>query len=105
MKKVRVTQNEKEFIEKLINMLIAEEGFSDVDIQDIAAGFKTKTVNQCKGIEGSLIKKGLIEPPNEDFEGIIYLSPALYHYHPNWDINVLWTPEDFEEIELIVEPK
>lgn len=105
MKKVKITENENVFIRGLIDLLDKEEGFSDVDVTDVANEIEMP-VNKCKGIQSSLVKKGLIDPPDEDFAGLIYLNPRLYHYHPIWDINdTFYLPEDFEEVELITENK
>ena len=100
MKKVSVTKNEKQFIDALISLLYAELGFSDVTIPDMAVKMKC-SCNHAKGTLGSLVKKGLIDAPDEDFSEIIFLSASLYHYHPEWreETNYL---ENVESVELIV---
>ncbi len=99
MKKVDVTKNEKQFIDTLISLLYAEPGFSDIDVTDMAKKMKCG-VGTVKGIMGSLVKKGLIEEPDSDFAGIIYLANSLYHYHPEWK-GETWI-ENVESVELIV---
>ena len=98
MKKVVVTKNEKQFIDTLISMLYAEPGYSDVDVTDLAKKMKCG-VGTVKGIMGSLVKKELIDEPDSDFGGIIYLANSLYHYHPEWK-GAKWI--NVEDVELNV---
>lgn len=100
MKTVFVTQLEKKFISSLIDLLYAELGFSDVDIADMALKMHLSQ-STCKGIMGSLVKKGLVDV-DDNFKGIIYLSPYLYHYHPKW-VNEASYLKDIEKIELVVQ--
>ena len=83
MKTIEVTELEMVFLNTLVNELYAEAGFSDVDIAEIARPMKL-SINQAKGVMGSLVKKGLLDEPDANFEGIIYLANCAYNLHPRW---------------------
>ena len=82
-KTIEVTKLEMQFLNALVKCLYAEAGFSDVDIKDISKEMKIR-IPEAKGVMGSLVKKGLIEEPNSDFAGIIYLSYCAYNLHERW---------------------
>lgn len=100
MKQVTITTLEYLFITTLIDQLYAEEGFSDVDIIDMAREMAL-TLPECKGVLGSLTKKGLVHTYDEyrcavNNSPIIYLADGLYHLHPTWE------HDEKDNIELIV---
>ena len=80
---ISCTEREAKFLKHLIAGLYAEPGFSDVDVKDIAkaAGF---TINEAKGILGSLCVKGVTCVEDGDFAGIIFLHDDWYNLHPEW---------------------
>jgi DNA-binding MarR family transcriptional regulator len=101
MKQQFITILEKQFIETLISLLYAEPGFSDVDISDISR-IMNVSKNTCKGILGSLVKKGLCYViDDDDFSDIIYLDRCLYHLHPEWKHEV----KNTKQVELILNEK
>ena len=83
MKTIEVTNLEMQFLNALVNGLYAEAGFSDVDIEDIAKEMKVR-IPEAKGVMGSLVKKGLLDPPDVDFGSIIFLAEQAYNLHPRW---------------------
>lgn len=81
--KKELTVLEYSVLKELIDLLYAEPGFSDVDVTDIAEK-SGLTINQVKGVVGSLTKKGIVCVGEEDFEGIIYLDTKYFYLHPDW---------------------
>jgi predicted transcriptional regulator len=83
-----LTALEQECLQALISGLYAEEGFSDVDANDIAAWIN-KDIKSVRGSLGSLQKKGVIciADPNDGGYKIIYLHSDYYFMHPEWSIN------------------
>lgn len=78
------TQLEQRFLETLVSLLYAEPGFSDVDVNDIAAetGIDQKTL---RGVMGSLVSKGVIDTyKNDSGYVIIYLHFDYWYLHPEW---------------------
>ena len=103
MKTLELTEKESKVLNAFIKLLYAEAGFSDAGAPEIAkeTGFPINTV---KGVVGSLVKKGVIEPdPNADDRRVdmmgrpleafntLYLNEDYYSLHPEWkqDINLL----------------
>jgi DNA replication protein DnaD len=83
MKTIEVTKLEMQFLTTLVNLLNAEAGFSDVEIAEMAEEMNIR-VPEAKGVMGSLVKKGLLEEPDADFGGIIYLANRAYNLHERW---------------------
>lgn len=85
MKKIqKFTQLESAFIESFISRLYAEEGFSDVDINDISEDLN-ESQKVLRGVLSSLVKKGVchVETNSSGFD-IIYLDSDYYYLHPEW---------------------
>lgn len=80
---ITVSNKEMKFLNTLVNLLYAEPGFSDVDISDIAKEMKMR-LPEVKGLMGSLVKKGLLEEPDSNFPGLIYLASCAYNLHERW---------------------
>ena len=83
------TELEQKFIDAYIPMLYAEEGFSDVDANDVSekCGIPMKTI---RGVLGSLVKKGVVTIYETESAGfgekeyeLIYLSPEFFLSSPN----------------------
>jgi len=77
------TDMEKKVLKNLIDQLYAEPGFSDVGVKDLASETKL-SVNEVKGVIGSLTKKGIVSVGDKDFGGLIYLNHKYYYLHPEW---------------------
>ena len=97
------------FIEALVKLLYAEEGYTDVDINDICdtTGRKTRSM---RGVLSSLIKKGVVSMhEHEGFDFVtrkvkrfgrtittrveikkmiqlILLNEDFYYLHPEWSV-------------------
>lgn len=80
----KFTQLESAFIGSFISRLYAEEGFSDVDINDISEDLN-ESQKVLRGVLSSLVKKGVchVETNSSGFD-IIYLDNNYYHLHPTW---------------------
>jgi len=82
-----LTLMEAKVLDSLISMLYAEEGFSDVDANDLSqdTGIPTRSI---RGVLSSLVQKGYvsIEDNGAGFQ-IVYLSSDKYHLHPRWSKN------------------
>lgn len=77
------TELERSFVIELISELYAEPHFSDVGVNEIAIHMDV-TGNVCKGVLGSLVKKGIVHvSDDDDFGGIVYLSQKYFHLHPS----------------------
>lgn len=84
MKNLNLTQLEEKVLTALIGGLYAEEGFSDVDANDIAQWIKVD-IKSVRGSVGSLVRKGIIDiDANGSGYQIIYLRPNYYYLHPEW---------------------
>jgi hypothetical protein len=79
-----LTAMEAKVLDSLISMLYAEEGFSDVDANDLSqdTGIPTRKI---RGVLSSLVQKGyvFIDDPGAGFQ-IVYLANEKYHLHPEW---------------------
>ena len=85
---LNLTQLETQVLTCLIDMLYAEEGFSDVEVRDIANEIKV-TSKSVRGAVGSLVKKGIIYTEETNTWGapkhqLIYLQSDYYFLHPEW---------------------
>lgn len=88
-----LTALETTVLEKVIDCLYAEPGFSDVDAKDlqVETGISTRKI---RGVLSSLIKKDIIyieETDSYDFFGkknpvyqLIHLRRAFWYLHPRW---------------------
>jgi len=94
MKRVKITNLERLFIDKLIESLYAEAGFTDVDVADLAKAIE-KSKATTKGVLGSLVKKGLVstEDSGTGYD-LIIINECIYHYHPAWSAEVEVRDED-----------
>jgi hypothetical protein len=116
MKKIVLTELENKCLNTFISKLYAEPGFSDVGAEEIAEGTGLK-INTVKGVIGSLVKKGIIDPdPNagdhnrRDLGGnklqsfnILYLNEEYYGLHPQWTIYTdSWSNEEVVAEEVVV---
>jgi len=89
IKNLNLTELETTLLTSFISRLYAEEGFSDVEANDLAKWTKTD-IKIVRGGLGSLIKKGIVsifqqqgETQNQ-FHQIIYLNEKHYNLHPVW---------------------
>lgn len=85
MQDLNLTQLEEKILTSLIDNLYAEEGFSDVDANDLSKWTNTD-IKITRGVLASLVKKGIIwisEANNGGFK-IVYLEEAHYNLHPEW---------------------
>jgi DNA-binding MarR family transcriptional regulator len=85
---LNLTQLETQVLTCLIDMLYAEEGFSDVDAKDIANEIKVN-IKSVRGAVGSLVKKGIVYIEETNTWGapiyqLIYLQSDYYFLHPEW---------------------
>ena len=104
MKKVKVTQLEKQVLESIANGMYAELGFSDIGPTEVQSetGIEMK---KLRGVLGSLVKKELIDIDRREDEGyknninrwIIYLMGEVQGLVPHWVED-----EDLEPVQLIV---
>jgi hypothetical protein len=86
LQSLHLTESETAALTSLISNLYAEEGFSDVDVNDISqdTGIPTKSL---RGTLSSLIKKGIIQiDDNGAGFQIVYLMEQFYYLHPSWSI-------------------
>ena len=104
MKKVKVTQLEKQVLESIANGMYAELGFSDIGPTEVQSetGIEMK---KLRGVLGSLVKKELIDIDRREDEGyknninrwIIYLMSEVQGLVPHWVED-----ENLEPVQLIV---
>lgn len=112
MKKLIVTQLEKQVLQSMAQQMYAELGFSDVGIEEIMedTGLSAKTL---RGVASSLIKKGLIDI--DDRQGtefyrdptmhIWYLRERVFGLVPHWVGQEDWlTKFEIEEVVLEEQP-
>ena len=84
-----LTVLESQVLNSLISQLYAEAGFSDVDVNDIAADISIDT-KIIRGALSSLVKKGIVTLEKTDNWGadkqyvLIYLNESYWHLHPKW---------------------
>ena len=60
MKTITVTELEKKVLDALANEMYAEEGYSDAGLGEVVKG-SGLSVNVVRGVQSSLLKKGLID--------------------------------------------
>lgn len=82
---IELTALEQQVLEAYISGLYAEPGFSDVDVNDLAAMTKisTKTI---RGVLSSLVKKGIVSV-NDNGAGYQIIDLHVEHWHlvnENW---------------------
>jgi hypothetical protein len=86
---MNLTQLEETLLNALIDHLYAEEGFSDIEANDLAKWTNTD-IKIVRGVLGSLIKKGIVSifqqqgETQNHFYQIIYLNEQYYNLHPVW---------------------
>lgn len=86
---INLTPLEQTLLNAFIDHLYAEEGFSDVEANDLAKWTNTD-IKIVRGVLGSLIKKGIVDifqqqgERQNQFHQIIYLNQAYYNLHPVW---------------------
>jgi len=80
-----LTKGEIKCLITFIDLLYAEEGFSDVDVKDIS-DIMSITIPTVKGYIGNLTKKGIIHTGDADdiFRSLIFLNEEFYPLHPEW---------------------
>ena len=93
MKTITVTGLEKKVLEALANEMYAEEGFSDAGLGEVVRG-SGLSVNVVRGVQSSLIKKGLIDiwdrvgdygvNHRDPYTHIWYLTEQTKGLVPNW---------------------
>ena len=93
MKTITVTQLEKSILEALANEMYAEEGFSDAGLREVVIG-SGLSVHVVRGVQSSLIKKGLIViwdrvgdygvNHRDPYTHIWYLTEQTKGLVPNW---------------------
>lgn len=83
MQTTQFTELEQKVLDAYIPMLYAEEGYSDVDADDLSKATGI-TKNVIRGVLGSLVTKGVIWTDDNGEYVIIYLSRDFYHLHPTW---------------------
>ena len=86
---LNLTQLEETLLNAFIDHLYAEEGFSDVEANDLAKWTNTD-MKIVRGVLSSLVKKGIVtifqqqgETQNQ-FHQIVYLNEQHYNLHPVW---------------------
>ena len=107
MKTIKVTPLEKKVLEALADGMYAECGFSDVGLGEVVEDTGLPA-NIVRGVQSSLIKKGLIDVWNREgdwgvnhrdpYTHIWYLSEQTKGLVPHWVVE-----EDLEPVQLIVE--
>lgn len=105
MEIIKVTELEKQVLQALALSMYAEEGFSDVGIEEIEeiTQLSSKVI---RGVGSSLVKKGLIHIDNRDGEYvnnprmfIWYLDTRLYGMVKIWREN----NPSLKEVQLITQ--
>jgi|UPI0003B4B45F hypothetical protein len=81
----RITNKERDFLFKFSEVLLEEPGFSDVELKDI----EFSSMQERKGILGSLVKKGLLETHamDCDWETLELIYPAGELYGPFYGVD------------------
>jgi DNA replication protein DnaD len=86
---LNLTQLEETLLNAFIDHLYAEEGFSDVEANDLAKWTNTD-MKIVRGVLSSLVKKGIVtifqqqgETQNQFYQ-IVYLNEQHYNLHPVW---------------------
>ena len=107
MTQIKVTQLEKQVLQALANEMYAECGFSDAGLGEVVKG-SGLSVNVVRGVQSSLIKKGLIDVwdrigdwgvnHRDPYTHIWYLTPQTRGLVPAWV-----EEEGLEAVELISE--
>jgi hypothetical protein len=107
MKAIKVTELEKRVLEALANEMYAECGFSDAGLGEVVKG-SGLSANVVRGVQSSLIKKGLIDVWDREgdygvnhrdpYTHIWYLSEQTKGMVPSWV-----EEEELEAVELVVE--
>ena len=107
MKTIKVTVLEKKVLEALANEMYAEEGFSDAGLGEVVKG-SGLSVNVVRGVQSSLIKKGLIDVWDRvgDY-GVNHRDPYTHIWYLTDETKGLvseWVGEgEVEAVELVVE--
>ena len=83
---LHLTESETIALTSIIGNLYAEEGYSDIDVNDISRDTNIPT-KSLRGTLSSLVKKGIIILDENDSKYvIIYLAEQFWYLHPTWSI-------------------
>ena len=106
MKTITVTELEKKVLEALAKEMYAECGFSDAGLGEVVKGSGV-SVNVVRGVQSSLIKKGLIDIWDRvgDY-GVNHRDPYTHIWYLSEQTKGLvseWVEEEgIEAVELVV---
>lgn len=112
MKTIKVTPLEKKVLEALALEMYAEVGFSDAGLEEVCqnAGLSPNVV---RGVQSSLIKKGLIDVDDrkgqiginssDPYMHIWYLQTPVLGLVEHWVGEEVWKGETIQPVQLITE--